>query len=216
MPAYVSCELSCIQMLDPKRHEIALKVEAFLRGGGEIEIGESPRFDPHPPRHEPPPSKKATKPKPVKEKAISNWLDRLAQRDIEREERAAQRNKDEKAQIEHIRELAKTLCCSDAVLRTGLTARTLLRLSKKGDFKFQPAAPQKRLAPLAINEERDAKNAERIKAFKELGLTMNQAREGIGATYRAFTRLLEKFDIDYPKAHSGPAPAFFPKNKEES
>lgn len=214
MNAYVSTELSMIQMLDPQRHELALLQEAFLNKGGTIEVLQGPSFVPPPVRHEPPPTVKA---KPVtREPEKPNWLDKMAMRDIEREERAMQRAKERTELIERIRISAETMTYAQAVLRLGMSRRNLQKIAVENDFKFQPAITNNRQSYLrgAASEEKHAKDAERIKAFREIGLSRNQAMIQLGVTFRTFTMLLEKFDIDYPKAIRGPHPAFFPKSKE--
>ncbi|MGF6153979.1 hypothetical protein [Pseudomonas fluorescens] len=215
MNAYVSTELSMIQMLDPQRHELALLQEAFLNKGGTIEVLQGPSFVPPPIRHEPPPRKKVK----AAQKAVEpTWLDKMAQRDIEREERVEQAAKDKLGLIELVRKLAETMDYSQAIMRTGLSRTALYRIAKDNGFKFQPSgygssAIQKRGV---ADEENDAKNAERIKAFKELGLTRNQAMGKIGVTFRTFNRILAKYEIAYPKCNHGPQPAFFPKHNEVS
>lgn len=68
-----------------------------------------------------------------------------------------------------------------------------------------------------MGEAKDVKDAERIKAFKEIGLTRNQAMEKTGISFTAFTRILAKFEIDYPKsARGGPRPAFYPSPWHEA
>lgn len=214
MNAYVSTELSMIQMLDPQRHELALLQEAFLNKGGTIEVLQGPSFVPPPVRHEPPPTRKA---KPVsREPEKQNWLDKMAMRDIEREERATQRAKERIELIEQIRILAQTMTYAQAVLRLGMSRRNLQKIAVENDFKFQPAVSNSRRPNLrgAASEAKHAKDAERIKAFKEIGLSRNQAMLQLGVTFKTFNMLLSKFDIDYPKATKGPHPAFFPKTNE--
>jgi DNA invertase Pin-like site-specific DNA recombinase len=204
-----------IQMLDPQRHELALLQEAFLNKGGTIEVLQGPSFVPPPVRHDPPPTVKA---KPAKQAAEPGRVDKLTQRDIEREERAAQAAKDKHELTERIRKLAETMNYSQAILRTGLARRTLYKIAKDGGFTFQPAAfkSQGNLRRATVDEAKDAKDAERIKAFKEIGLTRNQAMEKTGISFTAFIRILTKFEIDYPKsARGGPRPVFIAKAKKQ-
>jgi hypothetical protein len=211
MSAYISNDLNMVRELDPQRHELALLQEAYLGKGGTIEVLEGPSFRPLPARNEPPPRKKMPKPVPKAETTV--WLDKMAQRDIEREERMAQRAKDKADLIELIRNLAVNMTQAEAMAHTGMDRRKLHSIAKQNGFTFKKSSyvPTSNLRPWVPDEARDAKNAERIKAFKELGLTRNQATENLGVNYRAFSRLLEKFDIDYPKTgRGGPRPAFFP------
>lgn len=210
---YVSAELSAIQMLDPKRHELALLQDEFLSKGGTIQELVPFAYVPPPIRHEPPPRKKAAKPKPAPQAAAPAWLDKMAQRDIEREERVAQRAKEKAEQTEYIRKLAETMCYAQAVLRTGLPMRTLQRIAKQNNFKFQPApnAGHRNLRPKIIDEAAESVLAEQIEACKERGLTRNQAMEEVRISHTVFVRILDKFAIDYPKRSKGPHPAFFAK-----
>lgn len=211
MSAYISTELNMVKANDPKRYELSLDIEAFLGKGGTIEVLQGPSFVPPPVRHEPPPSVKA---KPVnREPAKPDWLDKMAMRDIEREERATQRAKERLELIEHVRTLAQTATYAQAVERLGMSRRNLQKLAVENDFKFQPATHHGRQSYLrgAEGEAKHAKDAERIKAFKEIGLTRNQAMIQLGVTFKTFARLLTKFDIDYPKRRAGPHPAYFAK-----
>lgn len=213
MNAYVSTELSMIQMLDPQRHELALLQEAFLNKGGTIEVLQGPSFVPPPVRHEPPPKKKAAKSKPAPKAETPAWLDKLAQRDIEREERAIERSREKLELIERIRKLAETMTYAQAIMSTGLSRRTLTNMAKANGFKFQRAINNSRKPYMrgASSEEKHANDAERIKTFKEVGLSRNQAMIQLGVTFKTFSMLLEKFNIDYPKRRAGPHPALFPK-----
>ena len=214
MPAYTSTELSSIQMLDPKRHQLALEVEAFLSSGGVIQELIPFQYVPMPLRNDPPPSKKAAKPKP--KKVAPMWLDKLAQRDIEREERAKERVKERNELIERVRVLAETMTYAKAILHLGMPRRTLQKLADEGGFKFQPAVGVSRVSPNRdpADEAKQAKDAERIKAFMEIGLSRNQAMQQAGLTFKTFAKLLTKFNIDYPKRKAGPKPAFYPKTLE--
>ncbi|PVZ56522.1 hypothetical protein C9422_18540 [Pseudomonas sp. B1(2018)] len=213
MNAYVSTELSMIQMLDPQRHELALLQEAFLNKGGTIEVLQGPSFRPPPIRHESPPQKKTAKPKSGPEAAAPVWLDKMAQRDIEREERAKERAKERVELVDRIRKLAETMCYAQAILRTGMSRRSLQKIAVDGGFTFQPVISKGRanLKVKTIDEAKDAKDAERIRAFMEIGLSRNQAMTQVGLSFKTFARILAKFDIDYPKRRAGPHPAFFAK-----
>ncbi len=208
MNAYISNDLNMVKELDPKRHELALLQADWVEKGGTIEVLAGPSFQPPPKRHEPPPRKKVAKPAP---KPVEPWFDKFARRELEREERAKERAAEKQAEIDRIREIAATSTMAEAMERTGINRGTLFRIAKKGGFKFIPvsSADYKNFRSRTPDEARDANDAESILASKKRGLTRNQAREKIGSTYRNFIRLLDKFNIDYPKAFS--KPAFFPK-----
>lgn len=209
----ISAELSMIQMLNPIRNSLASDVEAFLKKGGAIEVLEDPSFQPPPERHEPP---QRIKSKPAKrESAAKVYIDKITQRDIEREERAEQRVKEKAERIEYIRSLAETMTYASAILRTGLARRTLQTIATENGFKFQPADHQGRsnLQIKTIDEAKDIQDAERIRSFMEIGLSRHQAMSKVGLTYKTFVRILNKFEIDYPKRKAGPHPAFFEKKQ---
>ena len=213
MNAYVSTELSMIQMLDPQRHELALLQEAFLSKGGTIEVLQGPSFVPPPVRHEPPPKKKMPRPAATKPATSLQKPTKMTLREIEREERAAIAAKDRAELVERVKKLAATMSYSQVILRTGLSRKVLYSIAKEHGFKFQPAdykgsRGQKRGV---IDDANDAKLAERIKAFMEIGLTRSKAMEQTGLTFKPFIRILAKFNIDYPKRRAGPHPAIFPK-----
>ena len=211
MNAYISNDLNMVKELDPQRHALALKMEEFLSHGGTIEVLRGPTFVPPPVRHEPPQTKKS---KPVNRTVPETaYIDKITQRDIDREERNAQRAKDKAELMERIRKLAVTMTYAQAVEATGMPRRSLERIAVEGGFKFKPAIVNSRQPHLrgAASEEKHAKDAERIKAFKEIGLSRNQAINQLGVTFKTFNMLLAKFNIDYPKRRAGPHPAFFAK-----
>jgi hypothetical protein len=218
MNAYISNDLNMVKELDPQRHELALKMEEFLSHGGTIEVLRGPSFEPPPTRNEPPPRKRS----PIKAKVVNEpaprKVDKLAQRELEREERAVARARERVALVDRIRKLAETMTYAQAVESTGICLRSLQKIAVDAGFRFQPAAHNnsQNLKRYVLDEAKDAKDAERIKAFMEIGLSRNQAMVKLGVSFKTFARLLDKFSIDYPKRKAGPHPAFFPKNKEAS
>ncbi|MNR29413.1 hypothetical protein D3C85_1468000 [compost metagenome] len=139
----------------------------------------------------------------------------MAQRDIEREERAKERAKERTELVERIRRLAETMCYAQAILCTGISRRSLQKIAVDGGFTFQPVISKGRanLKVKTIDEAKDAKDAERIRAFMEIGLSRNQAMTQVGLSFKTFARILAKFGIDYPKRRAGPHPAFFAKQE---
>jgi type IV secretory pathway VirB10-like protein len=217
MNAYISSDINMVKELDPKRHELALLQADWLEKGGTIEVLSGPSFKPAPERHEPPPKPvvpaKIEPPKPPKPLTAAAARQKT-NRQIERDERTAERLKERNKLTEQARELALTMNYTQAMRATGKSRKLLMTIAKEGGFSFQVATyiGHQNLRPHEVDEAKDAKDAERIKAFKELGLTRNQAREKAGITFPAFIRILEKFQIDYPKAkRGGPRPAFFQK-----
>lgn len=197
-------------------NELASNVEAFLSKGGTIEVLEGPSFKPRE-RFEPPPSIKAPKPVAAKPEEVPVFVDKMTLRAIERAERQAIAAKDREKLVAQVKKLAETMCYSEVSQRTGLSRKMLYTMSTQHDFKFKPApyrngADKKRGV---ADEKHDANTIERINAFKEIGLSRNQAIDQLGVTFRTFNRLLAKFDIDYPKRTKGPAPAFFAKPAQQ-
>lgn len=173
-----------------------------------------PSFKPAPKRYEPPPTKKVTRQEKIAA-TDTPYMDKITRRDLEREERVAQRAKEKSDHLERIRKLAETMTYAQAVEQTGIARRSLQRLAVDGGFQFQPAENGSNPRKARISDEQAAKYADRIRAFKEIGLTRNQATTQLGVTFRTFNKLLERFDIDYPKSTRGPQPAFFPKTPKQ-
>ncbi|OPK06704.1 hypothetical protein BZ164_01030 [Pseudomonas veronii] len=211
----ISNHLSMVEALRPASNELAHNIEAFLSKGGTIQVLEGPNFRPPPVRHHP-------EPKPRKKKAAVciaepvKFLDKMALRDIERDERKVMREKAKADELEYIRGLAETMTYTQAILRTGMHIRSLQRLAQLGGFKFQPADTRGKKDLRFVDEERDARNATLIRELLARGFSRNQARESIQTNRKNFERLLAKFDIDYPKATKGPAPAFFAKPAKQA
>ena len=215
MNAYVSTELSMIQMLDPQRHELALLQEAFLNKGRTIEVLQGPSFVPPPVRHEPPPSVKVVKaapePKPVTPAAIRQKTKRQKERDERLIAKAAERER----LIVRTRKMAETMTYAEAAEASGMSRKLLNTLANEGGFSFKPSAHigLQNLRSRTIDEAQDAKDCERIKAFAEIGLSRTQAMNQMGIRFERFNRLLIKFEIYYPKLRKGPHPAFFAKQQ---
>lgn len=211
MNTYISNDLNMVKALDPDRHALAMKMEEFLNKGGAIEVLQGPSFVPPPARFEPPPAVKVAKPVTKPAATDTPYMTKITRRDMEREERIAQRAMEKADHIERISKLAKTMTYAQAIEQTGIPRRSLQRLAVEGGFQFLPATNSGNTRKARITDEQAAKYAERINAFKEIGLSRNQAAIKLGVTFRTFNMLLTKFNIDYPKATRGPHPAFFAK-----
>lgn len=220
MNAYISNDLNMVKELDPQRHELALKMEEFLKKGGTIAVLAGPSFEPPPKRYEPPPRKKVmppkakvmAEPKPVTAAAARQ----KTKRQKERDERAAAKAAERAQRIERARKLAETMNYAQAAEASGLSRKLLATLAKEGGFSFQPSGyiGLQNLRSNTIDDAQDAKDCERIKAFLEIGLSRTQAMNQIGIRFHRFNRLLEKGAIDYPKRRAGPHPAFFAKPQQ--
>jgi hypothetical protein len=211
MNAYISSDLNMVKELDPFRNELALLQAEWIGKGGTIEVLQGPSFVPPPKRYEPPPTVKTAKPVTRQAATETAYMDKITRCYIEREERIAQRAKDKAEHIERIRKLSETMTYAQAVEQTGLTKRQLQRLAIENGFYFRGAENGKNPRKARLTDEQAAKYAERLKSFKEVGLTRNQAMNQLGVTFKTFKSLLDRFGIDYPKSSRGPHPAFFPK-----
>lgn len=216
MSAYISTELNMVRANDPKRYELSMDIEAFLGKGGTIEVLQGPSFVPPPVRHDPPPSVKA-KPAPAKTVAALPQVTKMTLREIEQEERAVLAVKARAVLVEQVKKLAETMSYAQAMDRTGLSRKILYSMAKEHGFSFQPAGYRNGWSANrgVIDEALDAKLAERIKAFLEIGLSRNKAQGQCGITFKTFVRILNKFNIDYPKRRAGPHPAYFAKGAKQ-
>lgn len=166
MNAYISTDLNMVKALDPERHRIELAREEFLNKGGTIKVLEGPSFIPSPVRHEPTPRiivvKEAT-PKPPTASAIRQ----KTRRQQERDERAVEKVDERNRQTDRARKLAATMSYAQASEVTGLSRKLLTTLAKEGGFSFQSSAHlgTQNLRGGPIDDEQDAKDAERIEAL---------------------------------------------------
>jgi len=201
MGAYVSTELNMVKENAARSYEIAMLERDFLRKGGVIEVLQGPSFVPPPARHEPPPRRKAAKPLTPKAVAEPEKVTKMTLREIEREERAEIAERARAELVEQVKKLAETMNYSQAILRTGLSRKTLFSMAKEHGFKFQPAGYTRG----GVDGANDADLAKRIKAFMKAGLTRSKAMENSGLTFKPFLRILARFNIDYPKAFNSRA-----------
>lgn len=215
MNAYISADINMVKELDPKRHELALLQAEWLEKGGAIAVLEGPSFAHPPKRYEPPPSAKVAKPASRPAATDTPYMDKITQRDMERELRVAQRAKDKERLVDRIRKLAETMTYAQAAEKTGMSRRTLQRIAAEERIQFVPAPNGSNPRKARITEAQAEKYADRIMSFKEVGLSRNQATIQLGVTFRTFNALLERFSIDYPKSTRGPQPAFFPKTPKQ-
>jgi hypothetical protein len=152
-----------------------------------------------------------TTPKPPTAAAVRQ----KTKRQLERAERAVEREKERYDLVEHTRKLAETMTYAQAMEATGKSRKVLTAIALEGGFSFQTAAQigYQNLRAHQADDAQDAKDCERIKAFLEVGLSRTQAMNQMGIRFARFNRLLVKGNIDYPKRRAGPHPAFFAKQQ---
>ncbi|NWC02768.1 hypothetical protein, partial [Pseudomonas sp. G1002] len=136
-------------------------------------------------------------PKPFVRRRVEATPLPLHSKDIRQQER------DELA--ERIRELGTTHTQTEASIALGLSRRTLYSFAKEYGITFKK--PTRGGANGAVRSEqvqaRDAKYAERIRVFLELGITRRQCCGKLAIGNKAFERIIAAHGIDYPKAQRG-------------
>ncbi|MNP52099.1 hypothetical protein D3C76_1464680 [compost metagenome] len=101
-----------------------------------------------------------------------------------------------------VMEMAKTMTQRDISEALGVSRKTLFNLGNAYGFSYMSGKEQgiAAIKQKVIDPERDATLIERIKAFKEIGLTRTQAYKKLGISNSAFLRLITDYEINYPKA----------------
>lgn len=190
----ISNHLSLVEALRPKSNELADQIAEFVAAGGKIDVVEPPP-PPKPVVYVPqePPA-----PKPfVRRRVEPIELPPPTPLEIRQEQR--------RKRVDLVMQLAPTHTQSEVIEITGIGRRTLLAMSKEFDFKFKRSAhgghnsPERKKA-LA---ERDAVLVERIKAYKELGISRRRVCVKLHITSGTLKRILEKYSIDYPMSAAG-------------
>ncbi|WP_046483873.1 transcriptional regulator [Pseudomonas veronii] len=189
----ISNNLGMVEALRPVSNELAAAVEQFLAAGGQIDVAKPPP-PPKPVVYVPqePPA-----PKPFVRRRVEASPLPFAPLDVRSDKRAKQ--------AELAKSLAPTHTQSQASLRLGMTSKTLKGLAKDFGFTFKRSEHGGYNGPERQKQlvERNAKFAERIKEFKEQGITQRQAYGRLGISRKTFERILEEHGIDYPKACLG-------------
>ncbi|WP_282378451.1 hypothetical protein [Pseudomonas sp. PS01302] len=190
----ISNYLGMVEALRPASNELAAAVEQFLAAGGKIEEGQPCGYIPKPITYS---NQMPPAPKPFVRRRVEPAPLPFAPLDVRSDKRAKQ--------AELAKALAPTHTQSQASMALGMTSKTLKGLAKDFGFTFKRSEHggyngperQKQLA------ERNAKFAERIKEFKEQGITQRQAYGKLCISRKTFERILEEHGIDYPKACLG-------------
>lgn len=106
----------------------------------------------------------------------------------------------EAAEVDLVREMAKTKTMRDVVQATGMGRSKLRTMAGKHGFTFKSGADQ--MADWAhknnTDEARDARNVDRLKAFSAAGVTRQQAAKHMGVSINMVIRLINQYAIDYP------------------
>jgi hypothetical protein len=189
----ISNHLGLVEALRPASDELAAQVAEFVAAGGEIEVAEPPP-PPKPVVYVPqePPA-----PKPFVRRRVESAPLPMAPLDIRSQKRLEL--------VERIRELAPTHAKVDVAEAIGIDRRTVSNIGQEFGitFKAPTRGGVRNLAPRRADEASDAKYAERIRAFLELGLTRRQCLGRLAMGSKAFERIIAAHGIDYPKAKPG-------------
>lgn len=189
----ISNHLSLVEALRPASDELATQVAEFVAAGGEIEKIEPPP-PPKPVVYVPP---EPPAPKPfVRRKSEADALP-LDKDDIRTQERLRL--------VEQIRQLGITHTQTEVAAALGVSRRLIYNHAARYDitFKAPTRGGARNLVHNVVDKERDAKLAERIRAFMELGISRRQCCGKLAIGSKAFERIIATHGIDYPKARQG-------------
>lgn len=183
-----------VERLLPAHDELAAAVEQFLAAGGKIEEGPPCGYIPKPITYS---NQMPPAPKPFVRRRVETAPLPFAPLDVRSDKRAKQ--------AELAKALAPTHTQSQASMELRMTSKTLKALAKDFGFAFKRSDHGGYNGPERQKQlvERNAKFAERIKEFKEQGVTQRQAYGRLGISRKTFERILEEHGIDYPKACLG-------------
>ncbi|MEN5136129.1 MULTISPECIES: hypothetical protein [unclassified Pseudomonas] len=190
----ISNHLSMVETLRPKSTELAAQVDEYLAAGGKIKEAEPIGYKPKPISYS---NQMPPAPKPFFRRRPPAPPPPLSAQDI--------RNQERMKQIEKIREMAPTHTKAEVVDALGISRRTLYNIAQAHNLTFKDAA-RGRMTGKDREEQlevRDAKFADRIRAFLKLGITRRQACGRLGIANKTFERIIANHGIDYPKARRG-------------
>lgn len=190
----ISNHLNLVEQLRPKSNELTAQVEQYLAAGGKIEEAAPYNYKPKPISYsnQMPPAPKpfvrrrveATPPPPDAFDARQQARERLA---------------------DQVRGFSSTHTQVEVAAAVGVSRKTIYNIAKEHGITFQ--RPTRGGANDALRKEqadaRDAKYAERIRAFLELGISRRQCCGKLAIGNKAFERIIAAHGIDYPKARRG-------------
>ncbi|MDY7581305.1 MULTISPECIES: hypothetical protein [Pseudomonas] len=107
--------------------------------------------------------------------------------------------------VEHIRGLAVNHSKIEVAAELGIDRRTVSKIGKEFGitFKAPTRGGARNLAPKKMDEAKDARLPQRIKAFMALGITRRRCCGKLAIGAKAFERIIAAHSIDYPKARQG-------------
>jgi hypothetical protein len=199
----ISLELSMVQKNQAESARLAAAMAEFISGGGQVSHVASPAPAPRPYGYRTAPAPIASpdrKPLPPRRRKKETMQRLRIVPDIEEAQAKAQAPKAPPADLVRVRELAKTMSQQDVAEITGIHRKQLYNMAHAHGFEFQPATSGG-AANLAHNQKdpaRDAKNVERIKAFRDIGANRAQTARRMGISTCYLRRLILDYAIDFP------------------
>lgn len=183
-----------VERLRPASNELAAAVEQFIAAGGQIEEGPASGYIPKPITYS---NQMPPAPKPFVRRRVESAPLPYAPINARAEKRTKL--------IEKVAELAATHTQSEIAQLLKVSRRTLCGITQEFGIKFKKAVRGGNQDPERQKqmEERDAKFAERIRAFLELGITRRQCCGRLAISNKTFERIIAAHGIDYPKARQG-------------
>ena len=183
-----------VERLRPASEDIAARTALFLATGGKIEEGPASGYIPKPITYK---TQMPPAPKPFVRRRVEAVPLPLDREDVREQARLKL--------VEHMRQLSATHTQTEAAAALGISRRNVYKHATMNDITFKK--PERGGANNNYRRdqmgERDAKYAERIRAFLELGLTRRQCCGKLAINNKAFERIIAAHGIDYPKARRG-------------
>ncbi|MDH0797522.1 hypothetical protein [Pseudomonas carnis] len=183
-----------VERLRPASEDIAARTAVFLATGGKIEEGPASGYAPKPITYK---TQMPPAPKPFVRRRVEAAPLPLDRDDVREQARLKL--------VEHMRQLSVTHTQTEAAAALGISRRNVYKHATMNDITFNK--PERGGANNNYRRdqmgERDAKYAERIRAFLELGITRRQCCGKLAINNKAFERIIAAHGIDYPKARRG-------------
>ena len=190
----ISNYLSLVEQHRPKSNELAAQVEQYLAAGGKIEEAEPYNYKPKPISYS---NQMPPAPKPFVRRRIEAPPPPPPAFDARQQAR--------ERLVDQVRRLSSTHTQVEVAAAIGISRKAIYNISKEHDITVQ--RPTRGGANDALRKEqadaRDAKYAERIRAFMELGISRRQCCGKLAIGNKAFERIVTAHGIDYPTARLG-------------
>lgn len=190
----ISNHLSMVEQLRPASEDLAAKMQQYLAAGGKIEVAEPIGYTPKPITYS---NQMPPAPKPFVRRRVGAEALPLDKDDIRTQARLKL--------VEQIRQLGVTHTQTEVAAALGVSRRLIYNHAARYDitFKAPTRGGARNLVHKVVDKERDAKLAERIRAFMELGISRRQCCGKLAIGSKAFERIIATHGIAYPKARQG-------------